>query len=103
MAKTKQIKSPFPKKVYEHNAKIYQILANPKRLEILNILKTGEASAGNLAKALKISKSNVSQHLAMLRYTKVVTTRREGLNIYYNIADSKIVEPCRILKDLWDK
>ncbi len=95
--------SPFPKHVYQRNASIYKILANPKRLEILNMLKQGELPVEALRKALGVSKANLSQHLALLRYARVVTMRKDGLNVFYSIADSRIVEPCRILKDLWSK
>lgn len=97
------MKSPFSKATYERNAEIYKILANSKRLEILNILKFGEASVEQLVKLLKLPKANVSQHLALLRHARLVSVRRNGLNAHYKISDPKIVEPCRILRDLWNK
>lgn len=97
------MKSPFPKSTYARNAGIYRILANPIRLEILNILKQREASVKELTDALKLRKANVSQHLAILRHLRLVTVRREGLRVYYRIADPRIVEPCRILHELWNK
>ncbi len=99
--KKSQAKSPFPKAVYQRNAHLYKMLANPKRLEILNILKTHEVSVDELTKLLGVSKANMSQHLALLRYARVVRVRKSGLNVFYTIADPRIVEPCRILKDLW--
>ncbi len=60
-----KIKSPLPQEAYDKNANIYKILANPKRLEILNILKTGETSVESLLKITKLSKANLSQHLAL--------------------------------------
>ena len=95
------MKSPFHTSVYVRNADIYKILAHPIRLEILNILKTGESSVEDLRRILKIRKANISQHLTILRHTRTVTVRHEGRNKYYNIVDPRIVEPCRILKDLW--
>ncbi len=94
-------KSPFPKTTYERNAGIYKLLANPKRLEILNLIKNRELPVEEIVKALKLPKANVSQHLAVLRYARLVTMRRSGLNVYYKISDPKIVEPCRILHELW--
>ena len=93
-------KSPYPKEVYEKNAETYKILANPKRLEILNILKTKELSVEQLRKILNFPKANLSQHLTLLRHARLVLVRRNGLNAHYKIADSRIVEPCRILRDL---
>ncbi len=97
------IVSPFPKSVYSRNAQIYKILANPIRLEILNIIKNTEATVDQISKTVGIRKANTSQHLAILRFLKVVTTRKEGKRIYYRITDARIVEPCKILKDLWGK
>lgn len=95
------MKSPFPKTTYERNTVIYKLLANPKRLEILNLLKQKELAVEELVKTLKLPKANVSQHLAVLRHARLVTARRNGLSAYYKIADPRIVEPCRILHDIW--
>ncbi len=94
------IKSPYPKKVYENNARVYKLLANAKRLEILNIIKGREASVKELAEALKIRMPNVSQHLAILSYLRLVKSRREGKSVFYKITDPRIVESCRIFKEL---
>lgn len=95
--------SPFPKETYERNAGIYKVLANPKRLEILNILKKREMPVEALAKEVDVRKANLSQHLAILRLNKLVKIRRDGRQIYYSIIDPRIVEPCRILHELWQK
>ena len=94
------MKSPLPQEAYNKNASIYKILANSKRLEVLNILKKGETGVDELLKITKLSKANLSQHLALLRHTGLVKTRRDGLNIFYRIVDPRIVEPCKILHEL---
>lgn len=99
----RRIKSPFPKAVYARNAEVYKILAHPTRLEILNTIRNREASVQDLIRILKLRKANVSQHLAILRQAHLVTPRRSGLNIFYKIVDPGIVEPCRVLKKLWEK
>ena len=93
-------KTLLPKEAFNKNANIYKILANSKRLEILNNLKMGELGVEKLLKITKLSKANLSQHLALLRHNGLVQTRREGLNIFYKIIDPRIVEPCRILHEL---
>lgn len=95
------MKSPFTKSTYEKNASIYKILSNPKRLEILNLLKKQELAVKKLVKILKLPKANVSQHLALLRHARLVFVRRNGLSAYYKISDPRIVKPCKILHDLW--
>lgn len=94
------MKSPFPKETYEKNAEVYKILANPIRLEILNILKNGEVSVDELTKMLGIRKPNVSQHLSLLRHARLISMRKKGLNVYYSIVSAEIVKPCKILHDL---
>ena len=91
---------PLPKETYKKNAAIYKILANPKRLEVLNLLKDGEMGVEKLLKITKLPKANLSQHLAILRTNSLVRTRRNGLNIFYTLVDSKIVLPCKILHNL---
>ena len=95
-----KIKRPLPRTAYEKNAVTYKILANSKRLEILNLLREQEMPVESLVKELGISKANVSQHLALLRHARLVTVHRKGLNAFYNIIDPRIVEPCRILHQL---
>ncbi len=97
------MKSPLPQEAYDKNANIYKILANPKRLEVLNLLKVREMSVEEMLKITGLSKANLSQHLALLRHNGLVHTRRAGLNIIYRIVDPRIVEPCKILHTLRHK
>jgi len=88
------------KQVFNLHAEICKTLANPKRLEIIYALKEGELSAGELVKRLNIPKANVSQHLAILRQRRVVVSRRDGVNIYYSIANPKIVQACALMREM---
>ena len=94
-------KEVLPKIAFVNNAKTYKLLANEKRLEILNNIKFEEKRVEELVKILGVSKANVSQHLALLRHAGIVQTRRDGLNIYYKIVDPEIIKPCVILYNLW--
>lgn len=82
---------------------MYRMLANPKRLEILNLLREQEMMVSDIVEELGVSKSNVSQHLALLRRKGLVTARRSGQNLFYSIVDPRIVEPCRILHRMAQK
>ncbi len=88
------------KELFELQAQVCKTLANPKRLEIIAVLKDGELSAGDIKDKLGITKANVSQHLALLRQQKVVKTRRDGVNIYYKINNPKITEACALMKEV---
>lgn len=86
------------KEVFILQAEICKTLANPKRLEIIAALKEGELSVGELVERLGITKANISQHLSVLRQRKVVSTRRDGVNIFYSINNPKIIEACALMK-----
>ena len=88
------------KDVFELHAEICKTLANPKRLEIIYALKDGELSVGEMVERLRLPKANVSQHLAVMRQRGIVVARREGVNIYYRIANPKIVEACRLMREV---
>jgi len=66
-------------------------LANPVRLRILCLICDREVSVGDIAEALHVRQSVVSQHLALLRKDGLVSTRRDGQTIYYALADKNVV------------
>ena len=73
-------------------------MAHPKRIHILRTLKDGEKTVTELAALTGIPQANASQHLAMLRQFGLLSTRREGTNIYYSISDHRIVEACELVR-----
>ena len=88
------------KALYEMQAEICKTLTNPKRIEILNTLKTGEKTVTELVEALGASKANVSQHLAVMRHKGILSTRREGVNIYYRVSNTKVIDACALMKEV---
>lgn len=86
--------------LYVLHASICQTLAHPKRLEVIERLRESEISVTDLAEALDISQPNLSQHLALMRQKGIVTTRREGLNVYYRLASPKIVKACDLMREV---
>lgn len=87
-------------KIFKMHAQVCKSLANPVRLRIMNSLRTGERSVAELIRLLKLRKANLSQHLAVLRNCNIVKTRRKGLNIYYTIANPKMIKACDILREV---
>ncbi len=87
-------------RLYELHAGICQTLANPKRLEVIDRLRDGEKSVTELAEAMKISQANLSQHLSVMRQKGIVATRREGLNVYYRLGNSKITKACDLMRQV---
>ena len=88
------------KHIFTLQADICKTLGNPKRLEIIDALCKGELTVTELVERLRVPKANVSQHLAILRSKRLVATRREGLKIYYSIANPKIIKACGMMREV---
>src|SRR3970040_2802669 len=86
--------------VYTLHASVCQTLANPTRLKILNALRDQEIPVAELARRTGTSMPNRSRHLAILRQRRVVVTRRQGVTIYYRIANPKILQAFDIMRDV---
>jgi len=57
-------------------------------------------SVTELAGALEISQSNLSQHLALMRERGILITRRKGLNVYYALSNPKIIQACDLMRQV---
>src|SRR3989304_5620064 len=88
------------RQLYKLHAGICHTLANPKRLEIIDRLRNQELSVTELAEALEISQANLSQHLSLMRQRGIVTTRREGLNVFYSLSNPKIIQACDLMRQV---
>lgn len=92
------------KEVYRIQAEFCKALAHPLRLEIIDLLKSGEKTVSELMQRVGIKQAALSQHLAILRERGVVISRKEGMNTYYRLRKPEIVDACSmirgILKDL---
>ncbi|MBW5480983.1 ArsR/SmtB family transcription factor [Streptomyces bambusae] len=71
-------------------ASVFGLLADPTRLHLLWLLAQGEADVGTLAEQCAASRTGVSQHLAKLRLSGLVETRREGRHVHYRLADGHL-------------
>jgi DNA-binding transcriptional ArsR family regulator len=87
-------------KIYELQADICKIFSNAKRLEIIDALKDKEMSPSELIERIGLSKANLSQHMSLLKSKGVILTRREGINIYYRIANPKIIQACHLMREV---
>ena len=68
------------------------IFSSPVRLQIMDLLGSGEKSVGALAEQLNVSMANISQHLRLMRNQGAVSFRRQGKTVYYRVANQKFVE-----------
>ncbi|MEP7117035.1 MAG: metalloregulator ArsR/SmtB family transcription factor [Acidobacteriota bacterium] len=79
-------------------AQIFQALAHPTRIAVVEALRDGEVSAGTLLSKLKVEQANLSQHLMVLRAKHVVVSRKEGNQVHYTLRDPVLVEVLDLLK-----
>jgi DNA-binding transcriptional ArsR family regulator len=86
--------------LWEMQADICQIMANPKRLQILNLLREEEHSVGEMVQVLGVAKANLSQHLTVMRQKGILTSRRQGTTIFYRLAVPYITEACEIMREV---
>jgi ArsR family transcriptional regulator len=79
-------------------ADIFQALAHPTRIAIVETLRNGEKSAGQLIDQLGLEQANASQHFAVLRGRQIVVSRKEGNQVFYSLRDPVLIEVLDILK-----
>jgi len=85
---------------YEMHAYLCKALAHPVRLLIIDQLREGPQSVGELAERIGLPQSNLSQHLGILRAKRLVTHRREGSNVYYHIRDPRLLRAFDLLREV---
>lgn len=84
--------------LHRFKAEIFQALAHPTRIAIVEALRGGERSAGQLIERLGLEQANASQHLSVLRGRQIVTSRKEGNQVFYSLRDPVLIEVLDILK-----
>jgi rhodanese-related sulfurtransferase len=89
----------FKDQLFGEFARIGKALANPHRLEFLDLLAQREWSVEDLASATGLSVANASSHLKVLRLARLVESRREGLFIYYRLADERVFRLWQALRE----
>jgi len=82
----------------QFKSEIFQALANPTRIAIVEALRAGEMSAGKLIEKLGIEQANASQHLSILRAKQIVVNRKVGNQVFYSIRDPALIEVLDILR-----
>jgi rhodanese-related sulfurtransferase/DNA-binding transcriptional ArsR family regulator len=96
----KQDKRAFKNQLYEQFARIGKALSSPHRLELLEVLAQGEHSVEALAQETGMSVANASQHLQVLRAAQLVDVRRQGVYIYYRLADERVFSLWQAMREV---
>lgn len=84
--------------IFEHQARICKAFAHPARLHLLDLLGDGERGVSDLQQELGISRTNLSQHLAILRAAGVIATRRQGKQVFCSLALLEVKQACGLIR-----
>ncbi len=79
-------------------AEVFQALAHPTRIAIVELLRDGPLPAGKLIEQLGIEQANASQHLAVLRSKQIVLNRKEGNQVFYSLRDPVLTEVLDLMR-----
>jgi rhodanese-related sulfurtransferase len=90
----------FKTAIYEQFARVGKAIANPARLELLDLLCQGPRTVEALAKEASLGMANTSQHLKVLRAARLVDAEKVGLFVTYRLADEVVCEFFRSLRSL---
>jgi ArsR family transcriptional regulator len=88
---------------YKIKADFLKALAHPARLQIVELLKSGEKNVGSIIKTLSIQQSSLSRHLTVLREAGILKSRQQGTVIYYDIEDHDIFHVLRPIAEMLRK
>ena len=83
-------------------AERFKVLAEPVRLELLHSLRSGERTVSDLVEESGLAQANVSKHLRLLHSAGFVTRRKDGLFVYYALADRGVFQLCDIMCERLD-
>lgn len=80
---------------FNRAAEIFRVMSAPMRLRIMSCLCAGEKNVSELLEEVETTQSNMSQHLSTLFQAGILQKRRDGVQIYYRIANPNFVDLCR--------
>lgn len=86
--------------VYQVKAEFFRVLGHPVRVRILELLKDGERTVGDLQNELQMDSSGTSQHIGVLRKHGVLEGRREGTSVYYSVRDPRIFQLLEVSRQI---
>ncbi len=93
-------KRDFKDKVYTELARVTKAMANPHRLEIIELLAQGDFSVEEIAHETSLSVANASQHLQVLKSAQLVDVTRRGNFIYYRLSNTNVFKTWKALREL---
>jgi len=88
----------MPDTLRQFKANIFQALAHPTRIAIVEVLRDGELPAGAIIEHLGLEQANASQHFSILRAKQIVISRKEGNQVFYSVRDPLLIEVLDVMR-----
>ncbi len=88
------------RELFDLHAEFCKLIASPRRLMIIELLARKELSVGEIAHALDVPHSNVSQHLRVMRSRHIVEARRDGQTVYYRLTNVRLPAVCAEIRSI---
>jgi len=96
----KEDRKSIEQELYRHHADMCKVFSHPTRLQILNALRERETTVSDLAERLGIAIGNLSQHLNMMKQRRVLVSRKDGNNVYYRLANPKMLRAFDLIREI---
>lgn len=84
--------------VFKEHAALLKAMSHPKRIEIIHLLRGQELSVSEIQEMLDLPQANLSQHLMVLKEAGILSTKREGKNIYYKLAHKNFIKASDLVR-----
>ncbi|RJQ80721.1 transcriptional regulator [Pseudonocardiaceae bacterium YIM PH 21723] len=88
------------KPLYQLKAEFFKTLGHPARIRALELLSQREHAVSELLAEMEIEAANLSQQLAVLRRAGLVTTRKEGSNVFYSLTSPRVAELLAVARQI---
>ncbi len=97
---TRKAQSSQEAELYRCHADMCKVFSHPTRLQILNLLRERELGVSELAERLGLAMGNLSQHLNMMKQRRVLASRKDGNNVYYRLANPKMLKAFDLIRQI---
>ena len=88
------------KEIYKLHADVCRALANPLRIEVIDILQKGELCFSDILEETGGLKSNLSQHLSVMVSNGILNVRKDSRCNYYSLSSSKVAKACSLMREV---
>jgi ArsR family transcriptional regulator, virulence genes transcriptional regulator len=89
-----------PRSIFDLQAELCKTMGNPARLQIVHALREGPKRVSDIVATTTLAQAKASQHLAILRAYGIVSTKREGKDVIYRIANPKLTRVCDLMREV---